>query len=44
MMEARLDQRLFVLDASQWEAFTEALNAPVTANPAFKALMDRKAP
>jgi uncharacterized protein (DUF1778 family) len=43
-IDTLLDQRFFALDTGQWDAFTEALNAPVRPNPRFQALMAKKAP
>lgn len=40
--EAVLDQRLFVLDADQWAAFTAALDAPPQTNPKLGALLARR--
>ena len=39
-----LDQRLFGLNEVQFNAFTQALEAPVKDNPALRELMARKAP
>lgn len=39
-----LDQRLFMLDQARFDAFTQALEAPVKDNPALRKLMTRKAP
>lgn len=36
------DQRLFVLDDTQWDAFEAALDAPPEDNPALRALLARK--
>jgi len=36
------DQRLFLLDVEQWEAFTAALDAPPRPNPALEALLARR--
>ena len=40
--DAVLDQRLFVLNADQWSAFTAMLDAPPRENPGLKALLARK--
>ena len=40
--DALLDQRLFVLDTEQWQAFNAALDAPPRHNPALDALLARK--
>ena len=37
-----LDQRLFVLDADQYDAFTEALDNPPPPGSKLKALMKRR--
>jgi len=39
-----LDQRLFMLNQVDFEAFNQALEAPVKDNPALSKLMERKAP
>lgn len=39
-----LDQRLFTLDPDGFDAFDQALTAPVKDNPALRELMRRKAP
>ncbi|WP_150333885.1 type II toxin-antitoxin system TacA family antitoxin, partial [Escherichia coli] len=41
-----LDQRLFILDDEQYDAFLAALDAPITAERQAKinALMNRKSP
>lgn len=39
-----LDQRLFVVDAATYDAFTAALNAPVRDNPKLAALLKKRAP
>lgn len=39
-----LDQRLFMLDKTDFDAFMSALDAPVKDNPALRNLMTRKAP
>ena len=39
-----LDQRLFILNQIDFEAFNQALEAPVKDNPALSKLMERKAP
>ena len=40
--EAVLDQRLFILDDEQWQAFKAALDAPPRDNTALNALLSRK--
>jgi len=40
--DAVLDQRLFALDADQWQAFNAALDAPPQPNAALDALLARK--
>jgi uncharacterized protein (DUF1778 family) len=40
--EALADRRVFELDDAQWAAFMAALDAPVTDNPALRALLARK--
>ena len=40
--DAVLDQRLFLLDSAQWQAFTAALDAPPRDNPGLNALLARK--
>ncbi len=37
-----LDQRLFVLDADQYDSFMKALDNPPPAGPKLKALMKRQ--
>jgi uncharacterized protein (DUF1778 family) len=37
-----LDQRLFVLEAKQYDAFIRALDKPPPAGPKLKALMKRR--
>ena len=37
-----LDQRLFVLDADQWDAFTAALDAPPRPSEGLQALLARR--
>jgi uncharacterized protein (DUF1778 family) len=37
-----LDQRLFLLDPAQWEAFNAALDAPPKVNDRLAALLARK--
>lgn len=39
-----LDQRYFLVDQAQWEAFNASLDAPVEAKPRLKALMQHRAP
>jgi uncharacterized protein (DUF1778 family) len=39
--ETLIDQRLFELDAGQWSAFLNALDAPPTPNRKLRALMGR---
>lgn len=39
-----LDQRLFLLDDAQWEAFTAALDAPAKPSAALRKLMTTTAP
>ncbi|MFC1603054.1 DUF1778 domain-containing protein [Pseudomonadota bacterium] len=39
-----LDQRLFMLNQVGFEAFNQALEAPVKDNPALRKLIERKAP
>jgi uncharacterized protein (DUF1778 family) len=39
-----LDQRLFMLDKSSYQAFEKALNAPVAENPALRRLLATRAP
>lgn len=39
-----LDQRFFQLDDAAFEKFEQALNAPVTENPAIRKLVATKAP
>ncbi len=39
-----LDQRLFLLDQANFDAFNQALNTPVKDNPALRKLMTRKSP
>jgi len=39
-----LDQRLFMLNQVDFEAFNQALEAPVKDNPALSKLIERKAP
>jgi uncharacterized protein (DUF1778 family) len=40
--DAVLDQRLFVLNAEQWEVFTAMLDAPTRENPRLNELLARK--
>ena len=37
--ELRANQRLFVLDDAQWQAFTAALDAPPKSRPRLEALL-----
>jgi uncharacterized protein (DUF1778 family) len=37
-----LDQRLFVLDSEQYDAFTHALDNPLPAGPKLKSLMKKR--
>jgi uncharacterized protein (DUF1778 family) len=37
-----LDQRLFVLESEQYDAFVNALDNPPPAGPKLKALMKRR--
>lgn len=39
-----LDQRLFVLDEADYQAFEKALSEPVSANPALQRLLKTPAP
>lgn len=39
-----LDQRLFMLNAADFDAFITTLDAPVKDNPTLRNLMARKAP
>lgn len=39
-----LDQRLFLLDEAQWQAFTAALDAPATPSAAVRKLMTTPTP
>ncbi len=39
-----LDQRLFLLDEVQWEAFTIAMDAPVKPSAALRKLLSTSAP
>ncbi len=39
-----LDQRLFMLDSANFEAFNQALDAPTKDNPALDKLMAQKSP
>ena len=43
-IDVLLDQRLFVLNAEQHEAFTAALDHPPLPNTALKALLSSKSP
>lgn len=40
--DALLDQRLFVMDAVEWDDFRAALDAPPADNPKLDALLSRK--
>jgi uncharacterized protein (DUF1778 family) len=42
--DALLDQRLFALDATAYEALLALLDAPAKPNAALTALIDRKTP
>lgn len=42
--QALLEQRLFVLNDEQWEAFNKALDAPPTKNEKLRQLLQAKAP
>ena len=37
-------QRMFVLDANEWDAFKAILDAPASASPGLKRLLEVKAP
>jgi uncharacterized protein (DUF1778 family) len=39
-----LDQRLFLLDEKQWDAFTAALDAPALPNAELRRLLTTQAP
>lgn len=39
-----LDQRLFLLDGAQWDAFTTALDAPILPNAELRRLLATSAP
>jgi uncharacterized protein (DUF1778 family) len=39
-----LDQRLFRLNEQQWKAFTQALDAPPSVNPALAEILATPAP
>lgn len=41
---ALLDQRLFLVDEDQWEAFQEALDGPAEIKPRLRKLMQTPAP
>jgi uncharacterized protein (DUF1778 family) len=41
-IDVMLDQRLFVLDAEQYDAFVRTLDNPPAAGPRLKALMTKK--
>jgi len=41
-IDVLLDQRLFVLDSAQYDAFMQALDNPPPAGPKLKALMKRR--
>jgi len=43
-IDVLLDQRLFVLEAAQWERFDKALNEPPLPNEALSELMARTPP
>ena len=40
--DAILDQRLFLLDETQWQAFNKALDAPMAENAQLQSLLARK--
>ena len=42
--ELLLDRTLFALDADQWDAFNQALDASPADNPGLRKLMHTKAP
>lgn len=42
--EVLLDQRLFLVDEAQFDAFMNALEKPVATNGRLHALLDRKSP
>ena len=42
--ELLMDRTLFALDADQWDAFNQALDAPPADNPKLRKLMQAKAP
>lgn len=42
--EVLLDQRLFLVDEAQFDAFMNALEKPVATNERLHALLDRKSP
>lgn len=42
--ELLMDRSLFALDADQWEAFNQALDAPPAENPRLRKLMHTKSP
>ncbi|MCW2479975.1 DUF1778 domain-containing protein [Candidatus Symbiopectobacterium sp. NZEC135] len=42
--EVLLDQRLFLVDEAQFDAFMTALEKPVATNERLHALLDRKSP
>ncbi|MFP9230505.1 type II toxin-antitoxin system TacA family antitoxin [Pectobacterium cacticida] len=42
--EVLLDQRLFLVDDSQFDAFINALEKPVATNERLQALLNRKSP
>jgi uncharacterized protein (DUF1778 family) len=44
VIDAVLDQKLFVLDADQHDAFAHVLDNPPSPNAALKELMARKSP
>ncbi|RNM25489.1 DUF1778 domain-containing protein [Dickeya undicola] len=39
-----LDQRLFLVNDEQYDAFIQVLESPVTDNPRVNALLNRKSP
>ncbi|HEY9851977.1 MAG TPA: DUF1778 domain-containing protein [Leptolyngbyaceae cyanobacterium] len=42
--QALLEQRLFILNDEQWEAFNKALDAPPAKNEKLRQLLQAKAP
>ena len=43
-IDVLLDQRMFVLDGADYDAFVKVLDNPPTPGPKLKALMQRKPP